>query len=189
MNEEYFETIKCEDYKIFNLEFHQKRMAKTVGMNFNLGEYIYAPNAKLLKCKVVYNCEGIIDISYSEYKKREIKSFKLLYTDTIDYAKKSTNREEINKLFEKRNKADEIIIIKNGLVTDTSIANIAIFDGTSWITSNTPLLLGTTRDRLLKEGMIFEKEITLDMLKNAKKMALLNAMIDMDILEDYSLFL
>ena len=37
MKEEiFFETIKCEDYEIFNLEYHQKRVAKTIGVNINL---------------------------------------------------------------------------------------------------------------------------------------------------------
>jgi 4-amino-4-deoxychorismate lyase len=36
---------------------------------------------------------------------------------------------------------------------------------------------------------LIEKDITLDMLKNAQKIALMNAMIDFDEIEDYSLSL
>lgn len=183
----FFETIKCDDYEIFHLQYHQKRMANTVGLNFNLSEYIYPPNNKFLKCKLTYNEEGIVDIAFSTYRKREIKAFKLIVNDTIEYAKKSTNREEIEECYAKKGQAQEIIIIKNGLITDTSIANIAIFDGTTWITPKIPLLKGTTRERLLRQSQIFEKDITVEMLKSAQKIALLNAMIDMDILEDYSL--
>ena len=35
----FFETIKCEDFEIFNLEYHQKRVAKTIGKNFDLQEF------------------------------------------------------------------------------------------------------------------------------------------------------
>jgi 4-amino-4-deoxychorismate lyase len=39
MNENiYFETIKCEDFEIFNLEYHNKRVANTIGLNINLQE-------------------------------------------------------------------------------------------------------------------------------------------------------
>jgi len=187
--QEYFETIKCDDYEVFNLDYHNARISRTVCLNLNLSEYIYAPNNKLLKCKVVYNEEGIKDVTYTSYNKREIKSFKLLYTNSINYSKKSTNREELESLFNKRDKADEIIIVKDNLVTDTSIANIAIFDGTSWLTPKNPLLAGTVRARLLNQQQITACDITVEMLLNAKKIALLNAMIDMDIKEDYSFLL
>ncbi len=182
----YFETIKCEDFEVFNLPYHEKRIASTIGLNLNLQEYIYPPSKDFLRCKVIYNEEGIEDVLYFKYKKREIKSFKILLDDKIEYSKKYLNRNSIDILFEKKENCDEIIIIKNGLVTDTSIANIAIFDGTSWITSSAPLLYGTTRAILLEDKTIFEKNITIDMLKEAKKIALMNAMIGFDILEDYS---
>jgi 4-amino-4-deoxychorismate lyase len=186
--QKYFETIKCEDFENFNLSYHNKRIVNTIGMNINLQDYIYPPSKKLLRCKVIYDQEGIQDIKYFSYKKRYIKSFKLVFDDGIDYAKKYLNRENIDSLYKQKDKADEIIIIKNALVTDTSIANIAIFDGSNWITSKIPLLKGTTRARMLDTQMIFEKDITVEILKNAKKIALLNAMIGFDILEDYSFF-
>lgn len=186
--EKYFETIKCDDFEIFNLPYHNKRIANTIGLNINLQDYIYPASNKLLRCKVIYDEEGIQCIDYFSYKKRDIKSFKLVFDDEIDYSKKYLNREYIDNLYKKKDKADEIIFIKNALVTDTSIANIAIFDGSNWITSKYPLLKGTTRARMLNEQVIFEKDITVEMLKNAKKIALLNAMIGFDILEDYSFF-
>ena len=184
--QDYFETIKCDDYEIYNLSYHNKRVSNTVFLNLDLNEYIYAPNEKLLKCNVIYNEEGIQEVNFDEYKKRDIKSFKIVYDNHINYTKKSTNRDDINALFSQKEKADEIIIVKNGLVTDTSIANIAIFDGTSWLTPQKPLLKGTTRDRLLEEKELIETTISVEMLLKSEKIALLNAMIGMDILEDYS---
>jgi 4-amino-4-deoxychorismate lyase len=184
---EYFETIKCDDFEVFNLAYHEKRIANTIGMNLNLQEYIYPPTNKLLRCKLIYDENSILSVEYFPYKKREINSFLIVYSD-IEYSKKYLDRKSIDRLFEKK-EADEIIIIKNGLVTDTSIANIAIFDGTNWLTPKTPLLYGTTRARLLDANDLIEKDITVEMLKNAKKIALMNAMIGFDILEDYSFFL
>ena len=89
-------------------------------------------------------------------------------------------------LFLKKEDCDEIIIIKNSIVTDTSIANIAIFDGNIWLTSKNCLLKGTTRNRLLEDKFLVEKDITINMLKKASKIALMNAMIDFDIKENYS---
>jgi 4-amino-4-deoxychorismate lyase len=181
----YFETIRCDDYEVFNLEYHNKRIAKTIGLNINLQEYIYPASSDLLRCKVIYNKDEILDVQYIVYKKREINSFKLLFDDEIDYSRKYLNRDNLDKLYEEKDNCDEVIIIRNNIVTDTSIANIAIFYENSWITSKNCLLKGTTRDRLINEKLLIEKDITVKMLKKATKIALMNAMITFDIKEDY----
>lgn len=189
MSEKYFETIKCKDYEIFNLEYHKKRVSRTISINLNLEDYIYPPSDEFFRCKVIYDESGVLDVQYFPYKKREIKSFKVIVDDNIDYSKKYLDRSKLDELFSKKEEADEIIIIKNGFLTDTSIANIALFDGSNWFTPKKPLLVGTTRDRLLNESFLIEKDLTIEDLKSAKKIALMNTMIDFDEVKDYSLFL
>ena len=183
----YFETIKCEDFEVFNLNYHQKRVANTIGLNINLQEYINPISEELLRCKLIYDENGVVDVLYFPYKKREIKSFKIIFDNEIEYSKKYLNRAKLDELYEKRDDCDEVIIIKNEIVTDTTIANIAIFYENSWITSKNCLLGGTTRARLLEEKKLFEKDITLDMLKNASKVALMNAMIGFDEIKDFKI--
>ena len=182
----YFETIRCEDFEIFNLEYHNKRVANTIGLNINLQEYIYPLSNELLRCKVIYNKNEIIDVLYFAYKKREINSFKIIFDDKIEYSKKYLDREVLDEHFSKKEDCDEVIFIKNGIVTDTSIANIAIYYENSWITSKKCLLKGTTRARLIEEKKLIEKDISLEMLKNASQIALMNAMIDFDIIKNHS---
>ena len=182
----YFETIKCEDFEIFNLEYHNKRVANTIGLNINLQEYIYPISNELLRCKVIYNKNEIIDVLYFPYKKREINSFKIIFDDKIEYSKKYLDREKLDEHFSNKEDCDEVIFVKNGIVTDTSIANIAIYYENSWITSKKCLLKGTTRARLIEEKKLIEKDISLEMLKNVSQIALMNAMIDFDIIENHS---
>lgn len=183
----YFETIKCEDFEVFNLDYHQKRVANTIGLNINLQEYINPISEELLRCKLIYDENGVVDVLYFPYKKREIKSFKIIFDNEIEYSKKYLNRAKLDELYEKKDDCDEVIIIKNEIVTDTTIANIAIFYENSWITSKNCLLGGTTRARLLEEKKMFEKDITLDMLKNTSKVALMNAMIGFDEIKDFKI--
>ena len=185
-DKEYFETIKCEDNEIFNLDYHNKRVANTIGLNINLQEYVYPPTNELLRCKVIYNKNEITNVLYFPYVKREIKSFKILFDDKVEYSKKYVNREKLDELFLKKENCDEIIIVKNSIVTDTSIANIAIYYENSWVTSKNCLLKGTTRDRLIEEKKLIEKDISLEMLKNTSHIALMNAMIDFFVIKDYS---
>lgn len=183
----YFETIKCEDFEVFNLDYHQKRVANTIGLNINLQEYINPISEELLRCKLIYDENGVVDVLYFPYKKREIKSFKIIFDNEIEYSKKYLNRAKLDELYEKKDDCDEVIIIKDGIVTDTTIANIAIFYENSWITSKNCLLGGTTRARLLEEKKLLEKDITLDMLKNASKVALMNAMIGFDKIKSFKI--
>ena len=183
----FFETIKCEDEIPYNLFYHQQRIARTIGLNINLQDYIYPPSNKLLKCKVIYDKNGISTILYSNYTPKEIKTFKLVYNNNISYSYKSTNRKSIENLFTTKGKADDIIIVKNDFITDTSIANIAIFYGNHWITPRLPLLKGTYRAKLLDNNFLIEKDITVDMLKNAKQIALLNAMIEFKVIKNFDI--
>ena len=185
----YFETIKCDDKEVYNLNYHEKRIANTIGKNINLLDYIYPPNNQLLKCKVIYNEDEIIDVAFDIYNKRDLRVFKIITDNEIEYKYKYKNRDTLNYLFSQKDTADEIIIIKNNLITDTTIANIAILIDDQWYTPKTPLLPGTTRQRYIDNGILKEKNIDINTFKKAKKIALLNAMIDFDVIDDYKIFI
>ena len=72
------------------------------------------------------------------YTVRHVHSLALIQADHIDYTYKSAGREPLNRLFALRGACDDILIVKQGLLTDTSIANIALSDGTHWYTPAHP---------------------------------------------------
>lgn len=185
----YFETVCCKAGKACNLNYHTKRVYYTIQKYLDLETAIIPPTDKLLRCKIIYNKKAIENISYYPYTKRKIQRLKIVQDDTIEYNYKYLDRTLLDNLFEKKDDCDEIIIVKNGLVADTSIANISIYKNKQWLTPKTPLLQGTLRARLLDEQKIIEKDITLDDLLRAKKLALSNAMIGFDILQDYEIVL
>lgn len=187
MNDIFFETIKCDDFEIYHLEYHKKRISKTIGLNINLEEYIYPPTNELLKCKITYDKDGILDINYLPYIKKNIHSFQLVFDNTIIYDKKKVERQNIEQLYLQKKLNDEIIIVKNNLITDTSIANIVIFYENKWLTPKKPLLCGVTRERYLTNGIITEEAITTKMLQAATKLGLLNAMIDFDTISNFKI--
>ena len=112
------------------------------------------------------------------YQMRMVASLRLVTSDKIDYSYKRTNREELNELFGRRGDADDILIVKDGYLTDTSIANIALYDGNSWYTPAHPLLRGTKRAELLDNQLIVEKDISWLQLDDYTHIMLFNAMID-----------
>ncbi|OIP53584.1 MAG: branched-chain amino acid aminotransferase [Helicobacteraceae bacterium CG2_30_36_10] len=169
------------------MPYHQKRYAavlESLGAENvqNLEDYLNAPAEGLYRCRLVYT-PSEITVTYHEYKKRDISTLKLIFNNDIEYSEKSTYRDEIDTLFSQRDDADDILIIKNLLVCDTSIANIALYRSGMWITPKTPLLKGTTRARLIEEAKIIEADIKVSELRTFSQVALLNAMIDFDVLD------
>jgi len=186
---EFLETIKVLDGELCYIEYHQERYERTLRSygitNFKkLADVLYPPAKGFYRCRVIYNLDDELTQSYHSYEKREISSLKLMEANDIGYEKKYANREALEKLFNKRERSDDIIIVKDGLVTDTTIANLAFFDGSEWLTPKRPLLAGTTRQRFLDNGFLKEADIVAKSLIEFEKMALMNAMIDFDIIAD-----
>jgi len=183
---ELIETIKIEDGKIYNIIWHNQRCNRSRLELFNekktikLEDYITDfPKKGLFRCRVVYK-KDVLFIEYIPYIRRENKLFKIV-SSNIDYSYKYNNRDELNKLKKDNSFYDDIIIEKDGLLTDTTIANIAFFDGEKWITPKKPLLQGTLRAKLLNKKILVEKDIKSDNLKHFSHYALMNAMIGFQI--------
>ncbi|MEA3228502.1 MAG: aminotransferase class IV [Campylobacterota bacterium] len=185
----YLETIKSVDGEIFHIDYHQQRY-ETVLSSFaidsyiSLKTYLNPPKNGLYRCRLVYSLDNSISVTYHKYKRREIKSLKLVFNDDIEYNLKSTNRDILDTLFQLRDECDESLIVQNSLITDTTIANIAFLKDGIWYTPKKPLLEGTTRARVLKEGKVVLKDISVDDIYSYEKVALLNAMIDFDIIAE-----
>jgi len=180
-----FETIKIENSKISNLNYHQKRvnyafkeLFKTE-LKLNLKEVLTEyPTDNLYRAKIVYNAKGLISKAYYIYKQKKISSFLLAEIPNINYKFKYYNRDFLNSL--KEYQIDEFIITQNGYLTDTTIANIALLHTASqkWHTPKTPLLQGTTLNRYLDKKELIKRDIHYKDLANYSKIALLNAMVD-----------
>ena len=185
------ETIKIEDGNIENLSYHQIRFNKSRRELFNitdktdLASFIKAPQKGLYRCRIVYNKE-IHTVEYIPYIPKDIKKLKIVTSD-INYNYKYTNRKELNTLLEKESGFDEIIIEKDGYLTDTTIANIAFYNGDKWFTPIQTLLDGTMRAKLLDEGFLHLKDIKREDLKNYSQIALMNSMIGFKILNDFNI--
>jgi 4-amino-4-deoxychorismate lyase len=169
------------------MSYHQKRYESVLNLLDaekieDLKEYLNPPQFGIYRCRLVYT-DNTIAVTYHEYKKKEIASLKLIFNNEIEYSKKSTYRDEIDALYEQKGEGDDILIIKNLLVSDTSIANIAFYRDGEWVTPKTPLLKGTTRARLIDEGKLTEEDIKVQDIRSFSKIALLNAMIDFDVLD------
>lgn len=183
---QFIETIRAEKGKYWRTDLHNARMNNTGHSFFREWKEIdlntILPNASQYqlrtKVRVEYGRNGIITISGEPYRVRRIESLILVNDNTIEYGHKSTNRDRLNYLRAHCKENEEIIIVKNGYLTDTSYTNIALWDGYEWHTPSRPLLQGTMRKFLLNKGLIIPREIRPCELSRYKKISLFNAMID-----------
>ena len=133
--------------------------------------------------RVVYDKDGVRDVSFAAYHPLNIHSLKLVTCNDINYDYKSADRSHLQKLKEQRGDCDEIIIVRNGLLTDSSYSNIALFDGEHWYTPKHPLLKGTMRQSLIDQGILQECVLRPEDLNRFTKVSLINAMMPLGFLE------
>ena len=184
---DFLESIKVKDGEVYNLFYHQQRVNATFKNFFpekeafdleNIISSIEIPPKGLYKLRVVYN-ESKCSTEFVPYEKKPISSLRLVTDNSIEYSFKSLERNCLNDLKKGINE-DEIIIVKNGEITDCSYANLVFWDGKEWFTPKSFLLNGTCRQRLLSEGKIKETEINSQSIFEYKKVGLINAMIDLE---------
>ena len=184
---QFIESIKVEDQKAFLMEFHQKRVNDTFAHFGAQGSIDLEKIFKslehdedgLYKLRIVYDLNRNFKHQMIPYAIPEIENFQLVENNSYDYSFKFEDRKEFEKMKTKA-KTEEIIIVKNNHITDTSYTNILFLKGETWYTPTTYLLNGVMRQHLLKEKKIKEAEITLQNIREFTHFQLINSMNDFD---------
>lgn len=148
--------------------------------SIDLLDHIAIPNNYqdgLLKCRVLYN-GSIKRIEIAPYQINPINSLTLVYDDLINYAHKWVDRTALAELYHTKGKSDDILIVKNGLLTDSYYCNVALSKNGKWYTPAKPLLKGVRRAQLLSNSLIIEEEIHHEDLQHYDEIRLFNAMIE-----------
>jgi 4-amino-4-deoxychorismate lyase len=191
----FIDTIKLADGHYELIDRHNERINNTInhffGFNPKIDLNLFLPKhgknkSGTHKCSLTYS-NHIENIEITPYIKRTIKELKIIDLDapdfpteykSFDYEFKYQDRTLINSFLTGINDVSDILIIKNGLLTDTSFSNIILFDGEKWITPDTYLLNGVKRRYLLENNEIIERKVSIDDLNRFQKVSLINAMLD-----------
>lgn len=188
------ETIKITEGYLQNISFHNQRMMRSVEVLFGVRKTIRMEDLILIpddarsgiyKCRIEYDRE-IRKIEFQPYIIKPVRSLKLIECNDLEYSLKFTDRSRLEELLSGRGSCDDILVIKNGMVTDTSYSNVVFMDFQgNWITPLTYLLAGTRREGLLKSGTILESSVSWHDIHNYSKVKLINAMIGIDDTEGF----
>ncbi len=186
----FIETILFQNDNMPLIKGHEQRFLKTQMAAW--GKIIYPSLEKIIrnkklvlkneipyKCRVVYDSENI-EISFTTYQKRAISILVLKECNDIDYHFKYENREALNFLAKDLQPGEEVLIVKNNFIAETSFTNIALWNGKEWHTPKRPLLDGVQRSKLLLDKIISEKNISVQDLTSYQKIRLFNALVNWD---------
>ncbi len=185
MNTLFSEAIKLNDGVFYNLEYHQTRVDRTLqqfyGTSIDLSvlNRMIPKNKKtgLYKCRMIYD-DHVKTVEFIPYTFRKIKKVGVISDNDIEYSYKYADRSHLNSLLEKSN-CDDIIIVKNNLVTDSFAANLVFQSSAGLYTPESCLLQGTKRQYLLEKGIIQKREIHIEDIKKYNRIFFINAMIDL----------
>ena len=181
----FIESIRLYQGVVENLPYHQERVNRT--FNFfsstcqpvNLQTYLSSvqlPASGLHKIRIVYDAQ-IQLIQINPYEPKNIRSLKLTLAEKIPYNYKYEDRSSLAELYQLRRSCDDILIVQEGLITDTYFANEAFKRKDQWVTPHSYLLNGTQRQFLLDTKIIEEENISLNDLHRYEKIKLINSML------------
>jgi para-aminobenzoate synthetase/4-amino-4-deoxychorismate lyase len=91
---------------------------------------------------------------------------------------KTTRRAPYDRRREKRPEVDDVLLVNDrGEVTESTIANLAVRIGESWVTPpvDAGLLPGTYRAVLVREGRLTERPVSIAELRAAPEIALVSS--------------
>lgn len=185
-----FETISIENHQASNLPLHQARMDRSYLHQFGnpnpfdlvelFNQLILPTAAHQLKWRLCYNQHKTTS-TIEPYRMRSIKSLKLAHVSpSFDYAYKYTDRTPFDALKSRNPEADEIIIVKEGLITDSSYSNLVLKKGNKLYTPARPLLKGVQREYLIQNKLIEECDLFAKELFQYSEILLINAMLPID---------
>ncbi len=133
------------------------------------------PKLGQTRLRVEYDPTGVIRVDSRPYFQSAMSVVKVFET-YVEYPHKFANRTELESIYKHRGMAHDVLMVIDGRVADTTMANVAMFDGKRWLTPRKPLLKGTCRARMLRQGLLVEADISEDQIRGAQSVVIMNAL-------------
>lgn len=186
---EFIETIRLENGIFHHLDLHQQRMERTIYEVFGrstpipdlksaLDNMTPIPDVGLYKCRLIYSRE-IKKVELEVYVPRKVNSLKIVEGGSaIDYHLKNADRSILVELASAKEDSDEVIILRDGLITDTSYTNLLFRSNKGKLyTPSKPLLRGVMLQSLLNMSEAIEQDLTLADIKPGNPLGLTEAIM------------
>jgi 4-amino-4-deoxychorismate lyase len=183
----FIESIRWEFGQYHLLDYHSKRMERTmrevfgVNQKIDLSRILKRPSGiePLQKCRIIYDRE-LRKIEWLPYSRKLTSLHQFVIDNSIRYKYKFEKRDHLNALKNQMSAQGDIIIVKNNFITDAYYSNLVFFDGEQWVTPENPLLEGVMRGFLIDQKIIRTGHISLDDLTSFQVFKKINALNPFD---------
>ena len=181
----FIETIRIQDGHVCHLSDHTDRMRRTADHFGFTAPTLPTDLASLVpdelrtgtvRCRVVYD-HTLREVTFTPYRRRHIERLFAVDAGTTTYAFKYADRAPLARPDVPLEASDELLFVREGLLTDTSYTNLVLRRGRELVTPDTFLLDGTCRRRLLREGVVHTEPVRLHDLPTYDELLLVNAMM------------
>jgi 4-amino-4-deoxychorismate lyase len=179
--------VKLLDGEYRLLELHQRRLERTwkaafgSAPGFRLADFLpQPPDCGLYRARAVYpGPDGPPVVTLHAYTFPRPATLRLVGDPGIDYRYKLLDRGALDAMKASCG-ASDFIVVRDGGLTDCSIANL-VFEATDGLfTPEGCLLEGVKRESLLASGRVSVRRIGPGDLRGYRKVLLVNAMIDLE---------
>ncbi|PNE29491.1 hypothetical protein BHU09_01375 [Tannerella sp. oral taxon 808] len=181
----FLETIRIQDGHAHHMADHIERMRRTA-LHFgftaptlpaDLDALVpHTLRTGIVRCRIVYG-HTLRELTFTPYRRRRLERLIAVDAGAMDYAFKYADRSPLERPNIPLSKADELLFIRGGYVTDTSYTNLILRRGDELLTPDTFLLDGTCRRRLLRTAQVRIATIRLSDLSAYDELLLVNAMM------------
>lgn len=180
---QFSEVIRVNDGVLCHAEEHYDRMCRTMmhffGNTNGMREFpsLVPTSASegIYKCRIVYD-SVVREVSFNPYYIKPRHNVQVTHCESFDYSYKYLDRRVFDH-FMRQGEYDDVIIVCDGVITDSCSANLVFASEDGLFTPSTPLLRGTCRERLLRAGAVRECEIREDDLCRYDMIYFINAMM------------
>lgn len=176
-----FETIRVCNGCAERLELHQARIIRSGGKaEPSLVQVIAAasvPPAGEYKVHISYTAQGVHAVHVEPYTPRVIRRMRAVDCN-VCYSRKDEDRSAFEQLRRQHPDVDELILCREGWVTDTTYSNLLFGEPGAWYTPELYLLAGTRRESLLRAGFVQARPIHRDDIPHFPYVCLINAMLE-----------
>ncbi len=119
------------------------------------------PEQHTWRCRMIYEGNGkISSITAEPFTPRTLKTIGIIDIPTACYPLKYADRRVFDDLRKRFPRCDEIIITKNGFLSDGTFTNVYLRSPDNiLLTPNTYLLAGCRRERLIQDGLLHPRTL------------------------------
>ncbi|MDR1039940.1 MAG: hypothetical protein LBR80_07190 [Deltaproteobacteria bacterium] len=183
----FLETVKLQGRRYRLLDLHQARFERTWRVafgeapGFRLSDSLpEPPDDGLYRARAVYpGPDGIPVWTLWPYVFPRLETLRLARDTGVDYSSKLLDRSALDAIKASCG-ATDFILVRDGGLTDSSIANLVFEGDGGFFTPDGCLLAGVKRESLLASGRIRERFIGPESLGLYRKVYFVNAMIDLE---------